>query len=224
MWSWKSWKKPSWKKHNLNADNWFFFFLVIKTEISSCFLQDLLYSICESRWTYEEFFSRYRVLLRGPQIQDQDQVQAACRQALPQLIPDPDQYCFGKTKVFFRAGQVALMERLRAERLRVAAVTIQSQIRGWLARIRYTRMLWAAVTIQRYSRGALARRWAQNDCLCLIPIFYGAIYAISWFWRENNYMSFPESFAYGKRLNMCIGVFYTYKWFIQYSNLSIIQA
>ncbi|XP_041791311.1 unconventional myosin-Vb [Chelmon rostratus] len=111
-----------------------------------------------SRWTYEEFFSRYRLLLRGPQ--SQDQAQASCRQALPQLIPDPDQYCFGKTKVFFRAGQVAVLERLRAERLRVAAVIIQTQVRGWLSRIRYTRICWATITIQRYCRGALARRLA----------------------------------------------------------------
>ncbi|GAA6219409.1 unconventional myosin-Va-like [Lates japonicus] len=111
-----------------------------------------------SRWTYEEFFSRYRVLLRGPQ--SQEQAQASCRRTLPQLISDPDQYCFGKTKVFFRAGQVALLERLRAERLRVAAVIIQSRVRGWLSRIRYTRILWATVTIQRYCRGALARRLA----------------------------------------------------------------
>ncbi|XP_043986101.1 unconventional myosin-Va isoform X2 [Gambusia affinis] len=111
-----------------------------------------------SRWTYEEFFSRYRLLLRGPQ--SQDQAQASCRQALPQLIPDTDQYCFGKTKVFFRAGQVAVLERLRSERLRVAAVTIQRHAKGWLARIRYSRILWAAATIQRYTRGALARRRA----------------------------------------------------------------
>uniref|UniRef100_A0AAQ6A4V7 Methyl-CpG binding domain protein 3b n=1 Tax=Amphiprion ocellaris TaxID=80972 RepID=A0AAQ6A4V7_AMPOC len=111
-----------------------------------------------TRWTYEEFFSRYRVLLRGAQ--NQDQAQASCRQNLPQLIPDPDQYCFGKTKVFFRAGQVALLERLRAERLRIAAVIIQSQVRGWLARIRYTKIFWATVTIQRYTRGTLARRLA----------------------------------------------------------------
>uniref|UniRef100_A0A7N8X9F3 Methyl-CpG binding domain protein 3b n=1 Tax=Mastacembelus armatus TaxID=205130 RepID=A0A7N8X9F3_9TELE len=111
-----------------------------------------------SRWTYEEFFSRYRVLLQGPQ--SEEQAQASIRKALPQLIPDPDQYCFGKTKVFFRAGQVALLEKLRAERLHVAAVIIQSRVRGWMARIRYTRILWAAVTIQRYWRGALARRLA----------------------------------------------------------------
>uniref|UniRef100_A0A7N5ZWS1 Methyl-CpG binding domain protein 3b n=1 Tax=Anabas testudineus TaxID=64144 RepID=A0A7N5ZWS1_ANATE len=111
-----------------------------------------------SRWTYEEFFSRYRILLRG--LRSPEQVQSLCKQNLPQLIPDPDQYCFGKTKVFFRAGQVALLERLRAERLHVAALIIQSRVRGWLARIRYARILWAMVTIQRYCRGALARRLA----------------------------------------------------------------
>lgn len=109
-----------------------------------------------SRWTYEEFYSRYRLLLRGPQ--RPDRAQALCRQALPELIPDPDQYRFGKTKVFFRAGQVALLERLRAERLRGAAVVIQSRARGWLARIRYTRLRRAAVTLQKHCRGALARR------------------------------------------------------------------
>ncbi|XP_041647512.1 unconventional myosin-Vb [Cheilinus undulatus] len=111
-----------------------------------------------SRWTYEEFFSRYRLLLRGSQ--SPDQAQPACREALPELIPDEDQYCFGKTKVFFRAGQVALLERLRSERLRVAAVIIQSRVRGWLAKIRYSRICMATITIQRYCRGTLARRLA----------------------------------------------------------------
>nr|XP_040040268.1 unconventional myosin-Vb [Gasterosteus aculeatus aculeatus] len=111
-----------------------------------------------SRWTYEEFFSRYRLLLRG--LRGQEHAGASCRQALPGLIPDPDQYCFGKTKVFFRAGQVALLERLRAERLRVAAVIAQSRVRGWLARIRHSRIRRATVTVQRYCRGAAARRLA----------------------------------------------------------------
>lgn len=87
-----------------------------------------------------------------------------CRRALPELIPDQDQYCFGKTKVFFRAGQVALLERLRAERLRGAAVIIQSRVRGWLARVRFIRLQLAAVTIQKYCRGALARRWVEAAC------------------------------------------------------------
>nr|XP_029488331.1 unconventional myosin-Vb-like [Oncorhynchus nerka] len=114
-----------------------------------------------SRWTYAEFFSRYRVLLRGGGVQTQEQIQASCQRALPELIPDPEQYCFGKTKVFFRAGQVALLERLRAERLRAAGVIIQSWVRGWLGRRRYIKTRWATLTIQRYTRGALARRLAD---------------------------------------------------------------
>lgn len=126
-----------------------------------CFL---IFEIIVLRWTYEEFFSRYRILLRGPQTQEQALV--LCRRMLPELIQDPDQYCFGKTKVFFRAGQVALLERLRAERLRVAAVIIQSQVRGWLARIMYAKILRATLTIQRYCRGALARRWGKKILVC----------------------------------------------------------
>ncbi|XP_056134033.1 unconventional myosin-Va [Lampris incognitus] len=111
-----------------------------------------------SRWTYEEFFGRYRVLLRGHQCQEESK--ASCQRVLLELIPDPEQYCFGKTKVFFRAGQVAVLERLRSERLWAAGVVIQSWVKGWLARVRYTRTRWATLTIQRYCRGALARRLA----------------------------------------------------------------
>uniref|UniRef100_A0A3P8YRG9 Methyl-CpG binding domain protein 3b n=1 Tax=Esox lucius TaxID=8010 RepID=A0A3P8YRG9_ESOLU len=114
-----------------------------------------------SRWTYAEFYSRYRVLLGGSGVRNQEQIQALCQLALPQLIPDPEQYCFGKTKVFFRAGQVALLERLRAERLRAAGVIIQSWVKGWLGRRRYHKTRWATLTIQRYTRGALARRLAD---------------------------------------------------------------
>ena len=98
------------------------------------------------------------MLLRGGHPRDQEPLQASCRRALPRLIPDLEQYCFGRTKVFFRAGQVALMERLRAERLRGAAVVVQCWVRGWLARLRYGRVRWAARTLQRHCRGALGRR------------------------------------------------------------------
>ncbi|XP_069042124.1 unconventional myosin-Vb [Lepisosteus oculatus] len=113
-----------------------------------------------SRWSYPEFFSRYRVLIRDRKAGHEDQ-QAVCRRALGELISDSDQYWFGKTKIFFRAGQVALLERLRAERLHTACVTIQSRVRGWLGRRRYGLICQATLTLQRYIRGALARRLAQ---------------------------------------------------------------
>ncbi|TRY62309.1 hypothetical protein DNTS_025855 [Danionella cerebrum] len=109
-------------------------------------------------WTYEEFFSRYRVLLRGSVYLND--IRRSCQSALPHLILDTEQYCFGKTKVFFRAGQVAVLEKLRGDRLNVSRVLIQSWVRGWLQRKHYKRLRWATYTLQRYTRGALARRLA----------------------------------------------------------------
>ncbi|KAF4083247.1 hypothetical protein AMELA_G00137780 [Ameiurus melas] len=111
-----------------------------------------------SRWTYEDFFSRYRVLLDSLSVQED--LRASCRKEIPALIHDPEQYCFGKTKIFFRGGQVALLEKLRAERLRAAGVKIQSWVRGWIQRRRYLQLRWATLILQRYTRGALARRLA----------------------------------------------------------------
>ncbi|RXM98508.1 Unconventional myosin-Vb [Acipenser ruthenus] len=114
-----------------------------------------------SRWTYPEFFKRYRVMMqcRDPGLEDR---QAACRAALGSLILDPDQYRFGKTKIFFRAGQVALLEKLRASRLRAACVEVQRRVRGWLERKRYQHTRQAALTLQNYTRGWLARRLAHS--------------------------------------------------------------
>lgn len=43
-------------------------------------------------------------------------------------------YQFGKSKIFFRAGQVGYLERIRSQKLRGYTVTIQRHVRGWLAR------------------------------------------------------------------------------------------
>ncbi|XP_073159949.1 unconventional myosin-Va isoform X3 [Lepidochelys kempii] len=112
-----------------------------------------------SRWTYQEFFSRYRVLMKQKDVlSDRKQT---CKNLLEKLILDKDKYQFGKTKIFFRAGQVAYLEKIRADKLRVACIRIQKTIRGWLMRKKYLRMKKAAITIQRYVRGYQARCYAK---------------------------------------------------------------
>ncbi|XP_040893941.1 unconventional myosin-Va-like isoform X1 [Toxotes jaculatrix] len=108
-----------------------------------------------SRWTYQEFFSRYRVLMKQKDVlSDRKQT---CKNLLEKLIKDQDKYQFGKNKIFFRAGQVAYLEKLRSDKLRMACVRIQKTIRCWLARKKYLRMKECAITIQRYARGHQAR-------------------------------------------------------------------
>ncbi|XP_056273208.1 unconventional myosin-Vc isoform X2 [Pseudoliparis swirei] len=105
-----------------------------------------------SRWTYNEFYSRYSILMSHQEADLHDKKQT-CRHVLQRLIQDPNQYKFGRTKIFFRAGQVAYLEKLRLDRLRGACVTIQKHVRGWSQRRKYLRMRDAAIILQQYIRG-----------------------------------------------------------------------
>uniref|UniRef100_A0A673L4K7 Unconventional myosin-Vb-like n=1 Tax=Sinocyclocheilus rhinocerous TaxID=307959 RepID=A0A673L4K7_9TELE len=113
-----------------------------------------------SRWTYPDFFSRYRVLMTRKDMTIGDKKQV-CKNLLETLIKDPDKFQFGKTKIFFRAGQVAYLEKLRADKFRFACIKIQKTVRGWLQRIRYRKIRKSAITLQRYGRGYMARRYAE---------------------------------------------------------------
>uniref|UniRef100_A0A4W5MFX1 Myosin VAb n=1 Tax=Hucho hucho TaxID=62062 RepID=A0A4W5MFX1_9TELE len=130
------------------------------TVTTACARNNRIRSICYSpvpvdRWTYQEFFNRYRVLMIQKDIlSDRKQT---CRNVLEKWVQDQDKYQFGKNKIFFRAGQVAYLEKLRSDKLKKACVRIQKTIRCWLARNRYLRMRRAAITIQRNTRGYQAR-------------------------------------------------------------------
>uniref|UniRef100_A0A8C5LKQ1 Unconventional myosin-Vb n=1 Tax=Leptobrachium leishanense TaxID=445787 RepID=A0A8C5LKQ1_9ANUR len=114
-----------------------------------------------SRWTYPDFFNRYRVLMKKKDLSQNDK-KSICKTLLENLIKDPDKFQFGRSKIFFRAGQVAYLEKLRADKFRAATIMIQKTVRGWLQRLKYKRMKQAAITIQRYTRGHLARRLAEH--------------------------------------------------------------
>ncbi|XP_052399957.1 unconventional myosin-Vc [Carassius gibelio] len=131
-----------------------------------------------SRWTYIEFYSRYSILMSQAELKLGEKKQT-CKTVLQRLIPDTNQYKFGRSKIFFRAGQVAYLEKLRLDHLRAACVTIQKHVRGWRQRRRFLHMRQAAITIQQYVRGkkqirrcitavALKQAWAavviQRHC------------------------------------------------------------
>uniref|UniRef100_A0A4W5PMI8 Myosin VB n=1 Tax=Hucho hucho TaxID=62062 RepID=A0A4W5PMI8_9TELE len=114
-----------------------------------------------SRWTYPDFFNRYRVLMKKSDMTEGDK-KLVCRNLLETLVKDPDKFQFGKTKIFFRAGQVAYLEKLRADKFRSACIKIQKTVRGWLQRVRYQKIRKSAINLQRYGRGYMARRYAEQ--------------------------------------------------------------
>ncbi|EEB10549.1 myosin-5A, putative [Pediculus humanus corporis] len=112
-----------------------------------------------SRWLYNDFFARYRVLCKFKDINRSD-MKATCSKILLNYITEPDKYQFGKTKIFFRAGQVAFLEKLRAEKLKEYCIIIQKQIRAFIQRKKYLRIKHCIFHLQRYIRGYLARKHA----------------------------------------------------------------
>lgn len=110
-----------------------------------------------SRWSYQDFLNRYRVLTSSKDIKRSD-LKSTCQKILENLVREEDKFQFGKTKIFFRAGQVAYLEKLRADKLRACAAMVQKHIRGYLQQRKYQQIRKTAVGIQKYARGLLARR------------------------------------------------------------------
>ena len=107
-----------------------------------------------SRWTYYDFYVRYRVLCHSKDIKKGDH-RTTCENIVARLIADPDKYQFGKNKLFFRAGQVAYMEKLRSDKLKACGIMIQKNVKMWLYRKKYLTMLKSARVVQRWGRGLL---------------------------------------------------------------------
>jgi len=114
-----------------------------------------------SRLTYDEFRVRYRVLFHSKQCHRKEMRVESCQAVLTSLITEEDKFKFGATKIFFRAGQVAYLEKHRTDKLRACGILIQRMIRGWFYRKRYLMLRKAAISGQCLCRGYLARRKAK---------------------------------------------------------------
>lgn len=69
-----------------------------------------------------------------------------------------DNYKYGNSKIFFRAGQVAYLERKRADRRKDCSICIQKTWRMYICQKKYMQIRRSALLIQRYGRGYLDRR------------------------------------------------------------------
>ncbi|GAA98757.1 uncharacterized protein L969DRAFT_497598 [Mixia osmundae IAM 14324] len=114
-----------------------------------------------TRWTFAEFAERYYMLCGsehwGPDIS------GLCDIILRGTIQDHDKYQVGKTKIFFRAGMLGYLEKLRGDRLNYLATLLQKNLRRHIAVKKYKSMRVATIGIQATWRGILARRELQRQ-------------------------------------------------------------
>ena len=81
-----------------------------------------------------------------------------CTLILEMTINDPDKYQNGKTKIFFRAGMLAALEALRADRLNAMVTVVQKNMRRHMFVKRYREMRASTIKIQTWWRGVMAKQ------------------------------------------------------------------
>ncbi|XP_062387004.1 myosin heavy chain, fast skeletal muscle-like [Sardina pilchardus] len=94
-----------------------------------------------SRILYADFKQRYRILNASaiPEGQFIDGKKAS-EKLLGSIDVDHDQYRFGHTKVFFKAGLLGTLEEMRDEKLVSLVTSTQSLCRGYLMRLEISKM------------------------------------------------------------------------------------
>uniref|UniRef100_A0A7N8X293 Myosin heavy chain 7 n=1 Tax=Mastacembelus armatus TaxID=205130 RepID=A0A7N8X293_9TELE len=95
-----------------------------------------------NRILYGDFKQRYRILNPAaiPEGQFIDSRKGA-EKLLGSLDIDHNQYKFGHTKVFFKAGLLGQLEEMRDDRLSLIITGIQSRSRGLLARVEFQKIV-----------------------------------------------------------------------------------
>ncbi|ORX97267.1 Myo2 class V myosin [Basidiobolus meristosporus CBS 931.73] len=147
-------------KPNEEKKPWHFDPQMVLSQLRACGVLETIRISCEgypSRRTIEEFVDRYYLLLPTSQWSHQDLSQFT-KSILQHTINNNDKYQLGSTKVFFRAGQLAYLEKLRSDKLSNSACTIQTRVRGFLARKHYHQLKLSTVVLQAYTRRMFAMR------------------------------------------------------------------
>ncbi|CAB3396459.1 unnamed protein product [Caenorhabditis bovis] len=110
-----------------------------------------------SRYPFDEFSRRYRVLHTKKRAMWRDEprrfAEVTCSECL-----ENGKYALGKTKIFLRTGQVAVLERIRLETLSLAAVMIQKTWKGFVTRRKYEIMKKSLLIVQASLKAFLAFR------------------------------------------------------------------
>ncbi|EGF77626.1 hypothetical protein BATDEDRAFT_13697 [Batrachochytrium dendrobatidis JAM81] len=136
---------------------------MVLSQLRACGVLETIRISCAgypNRQTFQEFSQRFYFLVRSVDwVADPKQLTETIVKG---LISDEDKYQIGLSKIFFRAGQIAYIEKLRSDRFRECVIIIQKNMRRLLYQNQYRRQRNAAITIQTAVRGHQARVYTRK--------------------------------------------------------------
>ncbi|KAI8083120.1 P-loop containing nucleoside triphosphate hydrolase protein [Halteromyces radiatus] len=136
---------------------------MVLSQLRACGVLETIRISCEgypTRWTFEEFVDRYYALVSFSHWDPRQKpdVHQLASTILDEAIADPTMYQVGKTKIFFRAGQLAYLEKRRADRFNQCATLLQKHMRRYICRTRYLRIQSLTVGLQTVIRHKMAKK------------------------------------------------------------------
>ncbi|ODQ77156.1 hypothetical protein BABINDRAFT_163668 [Babjeviella inositovora NRRL Y-12698] len=159
-------------KPNEEKKAWEFDPLMVLSQLRACGVLETIRISCAgfpTRWTYAEFADRYHILvsseiwnsvLNGSA--SEDQIRLLCNKILEKSVASKETYQLGNTKIFFKAGMLAVLEKKRTDTLHNAAVMIQKNVRMIIYRNQYLQARASIIDAQALFRGFSARVRVQK--------------------------------------------------------------
>ncbi|KAI8145900.1 P-loop containing nucleoside triphosphate hydrolase protein [Fennellomyces sp. T-0311] len=154
-------------KPNEAKKAWIFEPNMVLAQLRACGVLETIRISCAgypSRWTFEEFAERYYALVEPAHWypKSEKDTRKLCSAVVDTHIQDSDKYQIGLTKIFFRAGQLAYMEKLRTDRWTQVAIFLQKNIRRFIERRRYLRTLKLITQLQQVARRKVGQVQLEN--------------------------------------------------------------
>ncbi|RCI05232.1 Myosin type-2 heavy chain 1 [Rhizopus stolonifer] len=136
---------------------------MVLSQLRACGVLETIRISCAgypSRWTFADFADRFYALVNSkywdPNLSPD--INQLCKVILDKYIQDQDKYQIGSTKLFFRAGQLAYLEKCRRERWDECTILLQKNMRRFIVRINYLRKLELISRLQRVARQKMGVR------------------------------------------------------------------
>ncbi|QHS71412.1 myosin 4 [Saccharomyces paradoxus] len=161
-------------KPNSEKMSWKFDNLMVLSQLRACGVLETIRISCAgfpSRWTFDEFVQRYFVLtdysqwskiLHNPDL-PKETIVNFCQSILDATISDSAKYQIGNTKIFFKAGMLAFLEKVRTNKMNRICIIIQKKIRARYYRLQYLQTMESIKKCQNQIRSLLVRARVDRE-------------------------------------------------------------
>ncbi|CAI2032040.1 hypothetical protein SEUBUCD646_0H03520 [Saccharomyces eubayanus] len=161
-------------KPNADKEAWQFDNLMVLSQLRACGVLETIRISCAgfpSRWTFEEFVLRYYILIPHEEWDlifqkketTEDDIISVVKMILEATVKDKTKYQIGNTKIFFKAGMLAYLEKLRSNKMHNSIVTIQKKIKAKYYRNQYLKISQAIKIWQSNTKGFIIRQRVYHE-------------------------------------------------------------